>query len=224
LTRSKPTKLETSKWRNRITGHGAESPDKLLANPKNWRIHPTAQGEALAGILDEVGWVQSVVVNQRTGFVVDGHLRVALALKSRESAVPVVYVDLSEEDEAKVLASFDAVSQMALADSQALSDLINGIDFGSEALGSFLDSLVDQAELAALVDVPASPDEGEADDRGERLLRDRQTQVKAVLWVEQVRTVERAIRATGEANRGKALVAICDAFLSGQESAGIGPG
>ena len=45
-------------WRNRITGSGEEAPDQLLANPANWRIHPKAQQDALAGAIDAVGWVQ----------------------------------------------------------------------------------------------------------------------------------------------------------------------
>jgi hypothetical protein len=40
--------------------------------------------------------VQSVVVNQRSGFVIDGHLRVTLAIRSGQAMVPVTYVDLSE--------------------------------------------------------------------------------------------------------------------------------
>ena len=67
-----------TEWRNRITGHGQEAPDQLLANPRNWRVHPKAQQEALAAVLDQVGWVQDVIVNQRTGHVVDGHARIAL--------------------------------------------------------------------------------------------------------------------------------------------------
>ena len=50
----------TTTWRNRITGSGQEAPDQLLANPANWRIHPKAQRDALAGALDQVGWVQQV--------------------------------------------------------------------------------------------------------------------------------------------------------------------
>ena len=42
----------TAAWRNRITGSGEEAPDQLLANPANWRIHPKAQQDALAGALD----------------------------------------------------------------------------------------------------------------------------------------------------------------------------
>jgi hypothetical protein len=42
----------TAGWRNRITGTGEEAPDQLLANPANWRTHPKAQQDALAGALD----------------------------------------------------------------------------------------------------------------------------------------------------------------------------
>ena len=56
-----------------MVGEGAVAPDQLLANPRNWRIHPHEQEKALETVLDKVGWVQRVIVNQRTGFVVDGH-------------------------------------------------------------------------------------------------------------------------------------------------------
>src|SRR6266705_1108793 len=104
------------KWRNRIVGHGEEDPEQLLANPRNWRIHPKAQQDALAGVLAQVGWVQDVIVNQRSGFVVDGHARVAIAISAGER-VPVVYVDLSDEEEALILATIDPLSAMAVTDS-----------------------------------------------------------------------------------------------------------
>ena len=99
-------------WRNRITASGEEAPDQLLANPANWRIHPKAQQDALAGALDAVGWVQQVLVNRRSGFVVDGHARVALALSRGEAAVPVLYVDLDADEEALVLATLDPIGAM----------------------------------------------------------------------------------------------------------------
>jgi hypothetical protein len=94
-------------WRSRIVGSGTEAPDRLLANPANFRVHPKAQQDALAGVLDQVGWVQNVLVNQRTGHLVDGHLRVALAISRNEPSIPVVYVDLSPDEERLVLASLD---------------------------------------------------------------------------------------------------------------------
>ncbi|HUG29107.1 MAG TPA: hypothetical protein VMQ65_01135 [Candidatus Limnocylindria bacterium] len=70
----------TVRWRNRIVGHSEESPGQLLANPANWRLHPKEQQLALTGALSEVGWVAQVLVNRTTGHVVDGHLRVELAI------------------------------------------------------------------------------------------------------------------------------------------------
>lgn len=76
-------------WRSRIIGHGEEAPDQLLANPRNWRIHPKAQQDALTDALDQVGWVQDIIVNQRTGHVIDGHLRISLAISQQEKTVPM---------------------------------------------------------------------------------------------------------------------------------------
>lgn len=124
----------TAAWRNRITGTGEEAPDQLLANPANWRLHPRNQQTALAGALDTVGWVQQVMVNQRTGFVVDGHARVALAISRNGPTVPVLYVDLSPEDEAVVLATLDPIGAMATTDEAKLNDLLAEVAVDDAAL------------------------------------------------------------------------------------------
>lgn len=130
-------------WRNRITGHGEEAPDQLLANPANWRIHPKAQQDALSGVLSQVGWVQDVIVNRQTGHVVDGHLRVSLAISRKEPTIPVVYVDLSPEEEALVLATLDPLSAMAAADKDKLDTLLREVASSDAAVMGML------AELAA---------------------------------------------------------------------------
>ena len=61
-------------WRNRIVGQGTEPPENLLANPQNWRVHPAFQQAAVMATLDEIGWIQQVVVNQVTGHVIDGQV------------------------------------------------------------------------------------------------------------------------------------------------------
>lgn len=111
-------------WKNRIVGQGTEAPDQLLANPRNWRIHPKNQQAALEGELTAIGWVQQVLVNQRTGFVIDGHLRVALAISREEPLVPVLYVDLSEVEEARVLAALDPLAGMAVMDTAKMAELL----------------------------------------------------------------------------------------------------
>jgi len=89
----------TSTWKNRIVGYGEDKPENLLANPKNWRRHPAEQQDALAGAMREVGYVQAVIVNRSTGFLVDGHCRVEQAMRAHQESIPVVYVELSKEDD-----------------------------------------------------------------------------------------------------------------------------
>jgi hypothetical protein len=137
-------------YRNRLIGHADVDPESLLANPKNWRIHPHPQEEALAGVLAEVGWVDSVLVNQRTGFVIDGHLRVAHALSMGESSVPVDYVDLSEEEEDEVLATFDPLASLAVSDGAKLKDLLDGVETSNEALRRLLADVSANASTATM--------------------------------------------------------------------------
>jgi hypothetical protein len=138
-------------WQNRIVGHGEEAPDQLLANPKNWRIHPGIQQAGLEAVLDRVGWVQSVVVNRRTGFLVDGHLRVTLAMRRSEPVIPVVYVDLDEEEEALILATIDPLSGLAGTDHELLDQLLAEIKPDDPGIQALLDSL-------GGVSIPPPPD------------------------------------------------------------------
>ena len=136
-----PATLGSQAWRNRIVGHGEEAPDQLLANPKNWRIHPKAQQDALSGVLDEVGWVQEVIVNKTTGHVVDGHLRVSLAISRQEPTIPVKYVELSPDEEALVLATLDPLAGMAATAKDALEALLADVQPGSDAVTALLEDV-----------------------------------------------------------------------------------
>ena len=149
-------------WRSRITGSGEEAPDQLLANPSNWRIHGKAQREALREVLDTVGYVAQVIVNRRTGHLVDGHLRVEEALSHGQPSIPVVYVDLSEDEERLVLASLDPLAAMATTDEAKLRELLAEVSVGSEALAAMLAALAPAEPKDGLTDpddVPEPPDE-----------------------------------------------------------------
>lgn len=120
---TKPAML-TKPLNNRVIGSGIEQVDQLIANPDNWRIHPGSQQQALAGAIDDIGYIRSVTVNKRTGHVVDGHARITLALRSGVKELPVEYVDLSEDEEAKALLTLDPIAAMAAADREKLDDLL----------------------------------------------------------------------------------------------------
>jgi hypothetical protein len=132
-------------WRNRIVGHADVPPSGIVANPANWREHPKAQAAALAGVLDEVGVVQSVIVNRQTGRLVDGHLRVSLAVQRKEPTIPVVYVDLTPAEEALVLATIDPLSAMATTDAGKLDELLREVSSGSDAVMQMLSDLAGPA-------------------------------------------------------------------------------
>jgi hypothetical protein len=103
-------------YRNRIVEHGEESAEILAerfrANPLNWREHPEEQDDAVDTILTAVGFVKPLIFNIRTGLIIDGHERLALALRNK-SRVPYVAVDLDVSEERQILAVLDAVGQMA---------------------------------------------------------------------------------------------------------------
>lgn len=128
-------------WRSRIVGYRDIAPAELKGNPKNWRKHPDGQASALGGVLAEVGVVQNVIWNQRTGRLVDGHLRVKLAFQSGQATIPVTVVDLSDDEEALILATIDPLSAMAETDGEALSKLLSEVKTDNADVQALIDGL-----------------------------------------------------------------------------------
>jgi hypothetical protein len=135
------TPAQDARWRNRIVGQADVPPAELRANPANWRAHPRRQREALRGSLDELGWVQQVLVNRTTGNIVDGHARLEEALRANAPTVPVLYVELTPEEEALALATIDPIAGMAVTDQAKLAELVAGITIDDDALRSLLAGL-----------------------------------------------------------------------------------
>lgn len=152
----------TAPWANRIVDHGEESPESLLPNPANWRQHGVVQRQALTDVLGEVGLVQSVIVNRSSGHLVDGHLRVELACAQGQPTIPVVYVELSEEEEHIILAALDPIAALASADRDKLAALLSGIE--NEDLADLVEAIARENRIAldlggdGLTDPDAVPD------------------------------------------------------------------
>lgn len=158
---------DLGKIKNRIIGSGIEPLDSILFNPRNWRIHPLSQQDALKGVLEEVGWVQEVIVNKRTGHLVDGHLRCQLAAREGAKTIPVKYVDLSEDEEALVLATLDPIGAMAATDKQKLDELFQDINSDNENVQKMMAEI---AEHNGMFDLPSLDELG--DKYGETSERD----------------------------------------------------
>lgn len=61
--------------------------------------------------------------------MVDGHLRVTLAMRYNQEKVPVTYLDLTDQEEKKALAIYDRITAMAVEDENILSGLMQEIEF-----------------------------------------------------------------------------------------------
>ncbi len=70
-------------WASKIVRYAKAPPESLTAHPGNWRIHSQMQQSALTTIMDRIGIIAPIIVNEVTGFIMDGHLRVSLALRRR---------------------------------------------------------------------------------------------------------------------------------------------
>jgi hypothetical protein len=150
-------------WTNSIVGFEAEvDAADLVAHPLNARLHPLGQRSALRYSLNRVGWVDAVKVNRRTGRIVDGHARVEEAVEAGAS-VPVLYVDLDEEQEKYVLATLDPISALATYDSDVLNDLMDELHVESDDILALLalHGLDKDPELSFGNDDEATPDESE---------------------------------------------------------------
>ena len=153
-------KNKPNKWQSRIVGHDKVRADQLLANPRNHRRHPQKQREVVAASIEELGFCKSVIVNQRTGYIVDGHERVMQALGAGDDTlVDVEYVDLSEEDERKLLLILDASSELAEVDACDLEELLRTVNTSSQELADWFTEL---GETAKILD-PEPESDGDSD-------------------------------------------------------------
>lgn len=157
-------------WRNRIVATDIRPAASFLANPQNWRIHPQEQQAALSGSLATVGWVQDVIVNLRSDpswgpdrgveTLIDGHLRVSLALRAGdETQIPVKFVDLTPSEENVVLVSFDPIAALAVADKEQLDALLRETKPADAALQQFLSELAAKEGITSPDFQPVSIDE-----------------------------------------------------------------
>ena len=109
--------------RDRIVEFKRINASELTPHPDNWRKHPKEQQAAMSGILQEIGYVDALMVREHDGGyqIIDGHLR---AETTPNTAVPVLVVDLDDAETALVLATFDPLAAMAQASAEHLDALL----------------------------------------------------------------------------------------------------
>lgn len=130
-------------WSNRIIGSGQKPASEFQFNPLNWRRHPEHQTAAIRSILSSIGWVTGVIENIRTGNLIDGHARVSEALAVNPSQlIPFIQVDLSEEEEKKILALLDPIASLATTEEEQIGQLLAMIEI-DDALQAVVDNLME---------------------------------------------------------------------------------
>lgn len=148
-------------WRNRIVRSGDAALSEITPNSANWRSHPKLQADALGAVLADVGVVQQVIINERSGRLVDGHLRVALAEQHGETSVPALWVDLDDDEERLILATLDPLGALAETNRDALSALLGDLAERGDALGEMLAGLAASVAVAEVVSPEAFPEYGD---------------------------------------------------------------
>lgn len=155
------------KVKDRIKSFRRVKAGDLLPNPKNWRVHPATQANALRGILAEVGWADAVLARETDEglMLIDGHLRAEVA---PEEKIPVLVLDVTEEEGDKILATLDPLAGLATADAERLESLLGELDFDNEDLQKMLDGL--KADAGIKTEPAALEDPEPQIDRAEELL------------------------------------------------------
>lgn len=166
------------------------APETLTEHPHNWKIHDRAQLDALGDLMGAVGWAGALLHNERTGRLLDGHGRLAIARRS-SAPVPVLVGSWSEEQERQILLYLDPTGWMSRADAKALDALLAGADASAllaAAEGAPLATLLEAVKAAGELLKPEPETAGEpgneplADGEPEPVPRPAAASVPNALW------------------------------------------
>lgn len=144
------------KIRDRVKELRRVRAEDLRQHPLNWRTHSRHQQSVLRGLLAEVGMAGALLARELPDGslqLVDGHLRAETA---RSAMVPVLVLDLSDEEAEKVLLTHDPLAALAGTDTGKLNELLQRVESESQAVGELLGKLA--REVAVGDRLPELPD------------------------------------------------------------------
>jgi hypothetical protein len=129
--------------RDRIKDFRRLPASALRPSPRNWRTHPEAQQNALRAVLAEVGIADAVLARELadgTMELIDGHCRVEML---PDQLLPVLVLDVDDQEAAKLLATLDPLAAMAEANAGALHSLLQEVRTDNPALTDMLANLAE---------------------------------------------------------------------------------
>src|SRR5258708_4099676 len=154
--------------RNRIKELRWVRASELVPHGRNWRVHTPQQTAALKGLLAEIGYADALIgrilPDGKIGLI-DGHLRKSATPKME---VPVLIVDLNDEEADKLLLTLDPLASMAEADQQKVMALLETVRTDSQAVASLLERIAGEAAWQALKRSRRSSRRSGADRQGRR--------------------------------------------------------
>lgn len=153
--------------RDRIKELRRVKASELREHPLNWRHHPERQKTSLRAMIDEIGFASALIAYETEDGslqLIDGHLRRDSAA---DDVVPVLVLDVNEEEAKRLLLTIDPLAAMAEAGEAELERLLAGLDISGEHYQEILSEYLADVEIpipdsAELVDVdtpeiPAEP-------------------------------------------------------------------
>lgn len=131
----------------------------LKPHPLNWRTHPQKQRALLEGVLAEVGYADALLARELpdgTLELIDGHLR---AETTPEAEVPVLVVDLNDEEAAKLLALHDSIASLAEANADNWNQLTARFETDQQSIAAFLQQRTVELSREIAPEVDSKPHE-----------------------------------------------------------------
>ncbi len=144
--------------RDRIREFRRVRADTLRPHPRNWRTHPRAQQEAVRGVLAEIGYADALLARELPDGslqLIDGHLRAEL---TPDALVPVLVLDVNEDEALKLLVTVDPLAAQAETDAAMLRGLLDEVHTDNQAVAALLASLAEGNPLDGTLDDPAPED------------------------------------------------------------------
>jgi len=120
---------------------------RLRPHPKNWRTHPRIQQDALRGMLAEISYADALLARELPDGsleLVDGHLRAEI---TPDVEVPVLVLDLDEQEAAKLLGLLDPLAELAEADHDVLAELLGAVESDNESIRSLITQMLAEENL-----------------------------------------------------------------------------
>jgi DNA modification methylase len=152
-------KAKRAAVRNRIKELRYVRGRDLVPHRNNYRTHPASQIHALRAILNDVGIAAALVGRELPGGkvqIIDGHARAGVL---PDEKLPVLILDVDEQEAAKLLATLDPLSAMAGIDGDALRKVLEAAQLEDEALLRMVDGLLPKVDpKEGLTDPDAVPE------------------------------------------------------------------